>query len=105
MPLSVPEERRLAEIERELAEDNTLVTLAAEFAAGAAHRKPGPVPAPRVGWTLAALLSAIGLVVLIGGLTSSSPAGIAVGGVLAALFQAPLLVLTMVSRRRRRPAG
>lgn len=105
MPLSVPEERRLAEIERELAEDTTLVTLAAEFAAGAVRHTPTPVPAPRLGWTLAALLSAIGLVVLVGGLTSSSAAGIAVGGVLAALFQAPLLVLALVSRRRRRPAG
>lgn len=101
MPLSVPEERRLAEIERELADDSTLVTLAASLGQVPQDRRRSSVPAPRLGWTLAALLSAIGVIVLIGGIAAGTPAGVIIAILLALVFQAPLILLGVLTRKRR----
>lgn len=101
MSLSSAEERALAELEQELAGDDTLSVLAERMNRLPRHRKRLRLPLPWLGWTIMLLMSGLGIALLVAGLLTGKPAGIAAAGVLALLFQLPLVTLIMLTRGRR----
>jgi Flp pilus assembly protein TadB len=93
MPLSPQEERALAALEEELADDPALVAVLA----GTPSARPSYLPSTRTTLHVVSLLAALGALIAVGTLVGDRPMVLAV---VAAALLVPWLVWVAGSRRR-----